>query len=123
MCAMGNVSKIHQNKQPVRRHYIGEWLQARGLSPMDLLAALNDPERSMEFGEVDKSQVYRWLKGQLPQPAMQLRIAEALGLDSAGDLLREPDDDWIIHFFKDRDEEEIARMKILLETAFPKKRA
>lgn len=123
MCHMTNITKIHQGKQPVRRHYIAEWLEVRGMSPMDLLAALNDPERSIDLAEVDKSQVYRWLKGQLPHPPMQLRIKEVLELDDAGDLLRPPENDWFAQFIKDRDEDEIARMKLMLETAFPKKRA
>lgn len=120
---MSNISKIHQDKQPVRRHFIAEWLQARGMSAMDLLGALNDPDRPMELSEVDKSQVYRWLKGQLPHSSMQLRIKDALGLDDPADLLREPDNDWFSQFFKDRSDDEIERMKVLLETAFPKKRA
>lgn len=119
---MPNVSKIHQDKQPIRRHFLAEWLEKREMSAMDLLNALNDPERSMDFNAIDKSQVYRWLKGQLPHPQMQLRIVEALGLDDAGDLLRSPEDDWFNQFFKDRTEDEIERMKQMLEAAFPVKK-
>lgn len=117
---MANVSRIHQNKRPVRRHFIAEWLEARGMSPPELLEVLNDPERSMEHTEVDKSQVYRWLKGQMPHPGMQVRIALALGLDDPGKLLRPPEADWISEFFENRSREELERIRKTLEAAFPR---
>lgn len=86
----------------------------------ELLAVLNDPERSMDLGAIDKSQVYRWVKGQMPQPAMQARLAGALGLDDPASLLRHPDDDWFIEFFSGRSRDEIRRMKLALEAAFPR---
>lgn len=120
---MSNVRRIHQRKQPVRRHYLGEWLEALNMTPTDLLNALNDPDRSMEFTEIDKSQVYRWLKGQLPQPAQQLRIAEALHMESPETLLRHPDDDWFRAFIEGRSSEEVDKMKQMLAIAFPPKRS
>lgn len=91
------------------------------MTPPDLLDALNDPDRFSDLQQIDKSQVYRWLKGQLPHPPMQKRIADALGLDAPTDLLRHPDDDWLAKFFRDRDSEEIERIKKTLESAFPRK--
>ena len=93
---MAKVSKIHQSKQPVRRHYLAEWLEARSLKPMDLVELLNDPERSSEFTEIDKTQVYRWLRGQLPHPGTQLRIASVLGFEGEPEkLMQHPSIDWL----------------------------
>lgn len=117
---MSKVTKIHQSKQPVRRHFLGEWLEARELTPPALLELLNDPDRANEYGEVDKSQVYRWLKGQLPQPHMQIRLAAVLGFEGdPGKLLRPPEVDWMNDFFQDKSREERARIKMMLEAAFP----
>lgn len=117
---MSTITKIYQGRQPVRRHFLGEWLEARHLSVSDLLALLNDDERSMDLPRVDKSQVYRWLRGQMPQSAMQARLAAALELDDPGSLLRHPDDDWFAEFFAGRSRDEIHRMKLMLEAAFPR---
>jgi hypothetical protein len=119
---MPNISKIHQNKQPIRRHYIVEWLEAKGMTPVDLISALNDPERSMDLPEVDKSQVYRWLKGQMPQAAMQYRVAAALGFEGEPEkLLQDPALDWLNGFFKDKTEEQkekaIQVLKLMFESA------
>ncbi len=118
---MTKPTKIHQNKQPIRRHFIAEWLEAKDMTPVELLEALNDPDRSSEYQFIDKSQVYRWLKGQLPQPAMQERIAAALGFeDDPGALLRPPEMDWISDFFKERSLDELQKIRTVLETAFPR---
>lgn len=95
-------------------------MEVRRISPTELLALLNDPERSSEFAEVDKSQVYRWLKGQLPQPPMQRRIASALELDEPEALLRDPDNDWFRQFIRGRSREEIDRIRRVLEMSFPR---
>lgn len=122
MQPMAKLTRIHQNKQPIRRHFLNEWLAAKGLKPADLVDLLNDPDRPMDLEEIGKSQVYRWLSGQLPQPATQLRVADVLGIEPEA-LLRHPDDDWVAKFMKDRDAEEIQRIKNTLENAFPKKDA
>lgn len=119
---MSEITRIHAGKQPIRRHFIGEWLEAKGIKPMELLDALNDPERMSDLPIIDKSQVYRWLKGQMPQPAQQKRIAEALN-QQPEDLLRHPIDDWIARFFANRSREEKERMKQMLEAAFPLRRS
>lgn len=119
---MSEITRIHAGKQPIRRHFIGEWLEAKGIKPMELLDALNDPERMSDLPIIDKSQVYRWLKGQMPQPAQQKRIAEALN-QQPEDLLRHPIDDWIARFFANRSREEKERMKQMLEAAFPPRRS
>lgn len=118
---MAKITKIHQNKRTVRRHFLAEWLEARNMKPMDLVELLNDPDRSADFAEVDKAQVYRWLKGQMPQAAMQMRIAAALGFeDDPTKFLRPPEADWVMDFFEGRSREELERMKTMLQAAFPK---
>lgn len=122
MQPMAKLARIHQNKQPIRRHFLNEWLAAKGLDAPQLVDLLNDPDRSMDLNEVEKSQVYRWLKGQMPHAAQQERIAAVLEIDPEA-LLRHPDDDWVAKFMKDRDAEEIQRIKNTLENAFPKRDA
>lgn len=90
---------------------------------MDLLSALNDPDRSMDYPLIDKSQVYRWLKGQLPHGDMQFRIAAALSLEDPRDLFRDPNEDWFAKFFAHRSEEELKRIRLMLEAAFPMKKS
>lgn len=118
---MSKLTTIHQNKQPIRRHYLAEWLEEKDMSPTELLELLNDPERSSEFPFIDKSQVYRWLKGQLPQAPMQLRIAAALGFEGQPEkLLQPPEFGWIKDFFDGRSREEVARIRDTLTVAFPR---
>jgi hypothetical protein len=119
---MSEPTKIHSGKEPVRRHFIKEWMEHLDVSVTDLLTALNDDERAMDLPRVDKSQVYRWQKGQMPHPAMQKRIADALGREDPSELLRPPLDDWFVQFFMDRSAEERERMRKMLEVAFPKGR-
>lgn len=117
---MAKLARIHQNKQPIRRHFLPEWLEAKGLDAPALLALLNDPDRSSHLNEVEKSQVYRWLKGQMPGPAHQERVAAVLQIEPEA-LLRHPDDDWVARFLDGRDKDEVLRIKATLESAFPKK--
>lgn len=96
------------------------------MEPMELLNQLNDADTSLP--PVDKSQVYRWLKGQMPQPHMQIRVAGALQIfdletgdpDPEG-ILRHPDQDWFARMTKDRSDDEIKRLKQMVELAFPPK--
>jgi hypothetical protein len=123
---MKQVSKIHQQKTPNRRHYINEWLEIREMDAMDLLRELNEADTSLPA--IDKSQVYRWLKGQLPQRHMQARIAGALSIvdvetgdpDPAG-IFRDPNLDWFARQVKDRSEDELRRLRSIVENAFPPK--
>lgn len=91
------------------------------MKPMDLVELLNDPDRSSDLTEIDKTQVYRWLRGQMPQPAMQVRIAAALGFEDEPErLLQSPHIDWVTRFFESRSIDELERMKTMLEAAFPR---
>lgn len=71
--------------------------------------------------DADRSTVYRWLDGQMPQPHWQERIAALFSIEPDV-LLRHPDDDWLARFFQGRNEEEIARIKQAMELAWPKSR-
>lgn len=93
------------------------------MKPMELLAILNDPDRAISYDIIDKSQVYRWLKGQLPQGDTLNRIAHALELESPTDLLRDPSDDWLREFYGKRTEDEKSRIREMLKIAFPPKKA
>lgn len=94
------------------------------MTPPELIEILNDPDRwGDDYKPIDKSQVYRWLKGQMPQAAQQIRIARALEMENPADLLRDPLDDWFAKFFSDRNRDEMERMKQMLEAAFPRKKA
>jgi len=69
----------------------------------------------------DKSVVSRWYGGATPGKDWQDKLVELFSLDGPEDLFRDPDDDWLAKFFRDRDHEEIERIKRSMETAFPKK--
>lgn len=111
ICAMKKpMANIHQRKMPIRRQFIAEWAQARGLKAADLVEQLG----------VDKSQVYRWFKGQMPQPAQQEAIAALFEIEPEA-LLRHPDDDWLSRFFAGRDAAEKDEIKRMIEKAWPPK--
>lgn len=105
-------STIYQGKQGNRPHHIAAWAEARGLTQADL---------SRELG-ADKSLVSRWYKGSTPGLPWQEKLAALFQTDRES-LFRHPDEDWMSKFFKDRAREEVERMKSILETAFPRKRA
>jgi hypothetical protein len=110
-----------------RAHYLNEWLDERRMSAMELLDALNEPA-GMDPQIIDKSQVYRWLKGQLPHHATQRRIAETLGLvdNDTGEpdpklLMTHPAQVWIARKVSGLEPEDIDRLKTIIETVFPEK--
>lgn len=116
---MAKVTKIHQGKQTVRRHFIGEWLELKNMSVTDLVSALNDPDRDMSYPEIDKTQVYRWMKGQMPQAPMQARIAAVLGFEGEPErLLQDPTMDWLSTFFRDKTEEQKQKAIDMLKLLF-----
>lgn len=104
------VARIHQSKKPVRRHYIREWAEARGLRQVDVVEQLG----------IEKSQVSRWFAGQLPNPKFQAMLAELFSIEPEA-LLRHPDQDWMARFFEGRAQEERERIKQAMELAWPKK--
>lgn len=122
---MAKPAQIHKGKRPFRRHYLREWLDERDMEPMELLDALNEAA-SMESPIIDKSQVYRWLKGALPHPPTQIRIAAALELldPETGEpdpqmLMVHPAQVWMALKIRGRSQDDIERMKQMIDLAFP----
>lgn len=116
---------IYQNRKTFRRHYLREWLQERKMTAPDLVKALNEPANETY---IDKSQIYRWLKGQLPQRGTQIRVAAALRLSDpeTGEpapemLMRHPAEDWIARKLRDKSPEDIERAKQAIELVLPDK--
>lgn len=102
--------QIYKNRQPRRPHFIQQWAEKRGLRPVDLATEIN----------VDKSVVSRWYQGSTPGVEHQQRLAVLFGVEPES-IFRHPDDDWISRFLSGRRQEEIDRIKAMLEVAFPKK--
>lgn len=107
---MTEVTKIHQMKQGRRPHFIKDWCEKRGLSQADLAKKL----------DADAGLVSRWFSGSTPSVEYQKKLAALFDCDEDG-IFRHPDDDWMRKFLKGRSSEEVDRVKILLETAFPRK--
>lgn len=115
---MAKITRIHADKVPQRIHYLNEWLAYRRMSQADLVR---------EIG-VNKSAVSKWCSGALPSEDNLLKVAAVLSIEPNA-LFRDPEDDWFARLFreraasvfKDRTDEEIARMMATLETAFPRK--
>jgi transcriptional regulator with XRE-family HTH domain len=105
---MAKITKIHQSKRPVRRHFIAEWAESRGLRQIDIATEL----------DVDKSLVSRWFAGHLPQAHYQEALAALFQVVPEA-LLRHPDDDWLARFFQGRQAEERERIKQAMELAWP----
>lgn len=104
------MDRIHRGKQPNRPHFIPEWAERRGYENQAELA---------EALDVDKSMVSRWYSGTSPSEKSQIQLA-ALFHCSRDALFRHPDDDWLSKFFRDRSDNEMERIKQMLEAAFPK---
>lgn len=103
-----SVTSIHRSKQPRRPHYIEAWAEVRGLSQADI---------ARELG-ADKSVISRWFSGSTPSVEYQERLAALFECEPES-LFRHPNDDWLARFFANRTKEEVERMKMMLEAAFP----
>jgi hypothetical protein len=105
------IDRIHKGRQPNRPHFIEAWAVHRGYANQaDLAEALN----------ADKSVISRWYSGTSPSLEWQEKLAALFDCERDG-IFRHPDDDWVAKFFRGRSEDEIRRMKIMLENAFPEK--
>jgi hypothetical protein len=78
-----------------------------------------------EAVSADKSLVSRWLDNEKPTTPSKLYVdrlnAFFGGEGDPVDIFRHPDDDWFRQFFKDRELDEIDRMKAMLEAGFPRR--
>lgn len=112
---MPNVSRIHSaqqaNRQPGRPQYIAEWAEHRGLSQRDVVERTNIPKSTV-------SRLFN--KKQSPQDDTQQILADLFHCEKES-LFRHPDDDWMTRFLRGRPEDEVARIKAMLEVAFPRK--
>ncbi|MFQ5677379.1 MAG: helix-turn-helix domain-containing protein [bacterium] len=107
--AMNRIN-IHTDKTPIRIHFIGEWMEKRGLKPADVTEATG----------ADKSLISRWIKdGVVPQRHYLVQLADLFFTDVNG-LFRHPDEDWIARFFSKRSAEEKKIAKEWLELSFQK---
>lgn len=109
---------LFKGRQPGRPHYVPEWAKEHGYETQaELVEALGS--------DVDKSTVSRWYSTKNPSSPsrdMAARLAALFGHEDEPDcIFRQPGDDWLRRFFQNRSDEEIARIKQTLETAFPKR--
>ncbi len=105
-------TRIHNQATSTRRHFIREWMERRTYKPVDIVKGIG----------ADKGLVSRWLnKGVVPGDDHLEALAGFLGADDPMALFRHPDDDWMARFLRDRPEEEVTRIREVLERAFPKK--
>lgn len=111
-CTMSNAvrPKPRQGRRP---HYLREWAQKHGKRQADI---------ARETG-ADKSLVSRWLDDErpsTPSPEWQAKLAEFFEIEP-DKLFRHPDEEWFFDFFAGRGADEIERIKLTLQTAFPKR--
>lgn len=99
MLRMTQVTSIHSGKTPQRIHFIPEWAAKREMRQADIVKAF-PPDMN-----VNKSTVSRWFKGSLPE-AHHLAGLAAIFETEVSSLFRDPDDDWITKFFRERSEAE-----------------
>jgi transcriptional regulator with XRE-family HTH domain len=119
---MAKVTKIHESKQPRRPHFIPDWAERRHLNQADI---------ARETG-ADKSIISRWFNGATPSVDWQVVLVGLFELDSRDDLFRSPDEHWmkrlfiknrdIIEILNDRTDDELKRIRQMLEAAFPPKK-
>lgn len=104
---MSNITTIHTDKTPVRIHFIAEWAEHRGLAQVDIVNATG----------ADKGLVSRWFGGTLPKPEYLEKLAALFSTDVHG-LFRDPNDDWLAKFFRDKTEEQKAQAIDMLKILF-----
>lgn len=107
---MARTPRIHKDKTPFRLHFIAEWADHRGI----------DRSAIIEATGADKGTVSRWFAGKLPTDKHLLALADLYQIEVV-QLFRDPHDDWMVEFFKDRNIDELKRIQATLEAAFPKK--
>lgn len=105
--------------QVAKRQYIGEWMEAQDppVVAADLWRATG----------IDKSTISRWVNNpsQIPHDDNLRTLAAFFNLDDPESLMRHPDDDWLTRKFREiaDDADARQRMRQILDSAFPSKRA
>ena len=109
------VAEIYTRRTPRRPHYLADWMDRRGKTRRDLIEELG----------ADKTQLSRWLddeKPTTPGPDWAAKLGRYFAAegDDPIDIFTHPDNDWMTRFFDGRRLEEIERIKLTMETAFPR---
>jgi hypothetical protein len=109
------LTQIYARRTPRRPHYLADWMERRHISRKDLIEDLG----------VDKGQVSKWLdeeKPTTPGPDWAAKLGAYFSTEGADpvDIFTHPDNDWMMRFFEGRRLDEIERIKLTMETAFPR---
>ena len=99
-------------KQPRRPHFIEEWAKDKGFDNQAELA---------EALDVDKSMISRWYSGATPNEESQKKLVALFHCEEPDAIFRHPSEDWFVRFFRGRSDEEVGRMKQVLEAGWPPK--
>ena len=105
------VTRIHQDKNPRRIHFIAEWIKKRGMKQADVVRALG----------VDKGTVSRWCRGDMPENKNLGPLIDFLDLEDPIDLFRHPNEVWIRKLLEGRSTEEIEHIKESMTVTWRKK--
>lgn len=95
----------------IRLHRINEWAEVRRMSQADLVR---------ETG-IEKSTVSRWFRGAIPREDHLKTLCGVFQVDEPSDLFMHPLNDWMARLLKGRSTDEMERIRVMLEAAFPKK--
>jgi hypothetical protein len=105
------LAEAARKRQPKRPHFIQEWAERAGF---------DDQAALVEALDADKSVVSRWYGGASPGEEWQLKLCALFGHPNQPEIIfQHPDSVWFTRFFRNREEDEIERMKKMLEAAFP----
>lgn len=107
------LTHIYGSRQPRRPHYLAKLMERHGVTRGDLIEAL----------EVEKGQLSRWLSEErpsTPSPVWAEKLGQFFGKGhDVVDIFADPDVDWLARLLQDRSDDEVKRMKAMLEAAFP----
>lgn len=104
-----SAAKSMPQKQVSRPHFIPDWAERRGMKQVDI---------ANETG-ADKSVVSRWFAGATPSEHWQIVLAGLFSIERDA-LFRHPDEDWLARFMRGRSDDEVKRIKDMLEAGFPR---
>lgn len=112
---MATTTRIHAGKTPIRIHYIKEWADKFEVTPAEI---------TQKTG-ADKSLISRWFKGTVPGERYLVQLKDIFGLEEVSSLFRDPEDDWIARWFRNRRSDhmqQVLRLMVELDSASSAKR-